>query len=496
MPYAVHVRRAASAVLCVLLGGALLAGPAGADAKRGPSRGATVQAGAPRLLPARFFGFNAESIVLPVDAELFANSAELHAKMAAIPTGILRIPGGTTSQWLDWRTGVFITGTGSPFNAVSPTRPAITLPHWAEIVRATGATPLWDLNVFTSTLPDQIAMLKEARRLGMPVKQIELGNELWNPTGPYPARFPTGADYGRAMNPWIVALRQVFPHALIAVSGADETPSLISQVGGTRFTGWNASLLSAVRGEDAIAIHPYWGLPGNATPGSSVPATLTAGPDHWNAFTSSTLKALPKRLKVWLTEWNQIALLTQGGTQIWAQALSVADVAFDHLIDRQVTVSLLHDVVGGASNPQDLGTAKVFPLFTDGVDGSEVLGRTSLGYVMPMIDSTFAGAAVVQRLQVPGAPTVGDQPGVTGVAAPGRRARAVFVNLTAQPVRVRLPSDLGPRTLLTSLAADPASQPGWVPSDQVATANRVVRRTAVLPPYSVDRLAAVWPRPR
>ncbi len=186
------------------------------------------------MLPAHFFGFNAESIVLPVDDQLFANSPALHAKLAAVPTGILRIPGGTTSQWLNWRTGVFITGPGGPFNAVSPTRPAITMPHWAAIVRATGATPLWDLNVLNATISDQIAMLREAQRLGLPVRQVELGNELWNPTGPYPGRFPTGAAYGSAMNPWIVAVRRAFPRAVIAVSGADEAPSILSQVGGSR----------------------------------------------------------------------------------------------------------------------------------------------------------------------------------------------------------------------------------------------------------------------
>lgn len=445
--------------------------------------------GASRVLPAHFFGFNAESIVLPVDDQLFANSPALHAKLAAVPTGILRIPGGTTSQWLNWRTGVFITGPGGPFNAVSPTRPAITMPHWAAIVRATGATPLWDLNVLNATISDQIAMLREAQRLGLPVRRVELGNELWNPTGPYPGRFPTGAAYGSAMNPWIVAVRRAFPRAVIAVSGADEAPSILSQVGGSRYEHWNSSLLSTVRGEDAIAIHPYWGLPGNATPGSSVPATLTAGPDHWNLFSRSTLRVLPSRLKVWLTEWNQTSLLTTGGTQIWAQALSVADVALDQLVDRRVTVSLLHDVVGGASNPQDFGTAKVFPLFTDGIDGSPVLGRTALGYAVPLIDATFAGAPAVRRLRMSGVPTVGDQTGVSGVEVLGRRPRAVFVNLTAGAVRLRLPTGLARRALLTAVSAPPASQPGWVPADRVTTEVRIVRGTVVLPASSVDRIA-------
>ncbi len=489
-------RRSLRIVYTALLSAVAVGGvcaPALAGARAPGSAAAVAQrVGAPRVLPAHFFGFNAESIVLPVDDQLFATSPALHAKMAAIPVGILRIPGGTTSQWLNWHTGVFIDGPGSPFNAVDPSRPAITMPDWASIVRATDATPLWDLNVLTSNLSDQMAMLREARRLGLPVRYIELGNELWNPTGPYPTRFPTGATYGTAMNPWITALRRQFPRAQIAVSGADETtPSILGTLGGARFAAWNASLLSTVRGEDAIAIHPYWGLPNRGPPGSDVSATLVAGPDHWDGFKHQTLSALPSRLKVWLTEWNQTGLLTSGGTQIWAQALSVSAVALDQLADPRVSISLLHDLVGGADNPQDFGTAKPFPLFTDGVDGSRALARTALGYAVPLVYSAVAGAAGVQRIRVRGVPNVGDQPGVTGMAVFGRRPGALLVNLTAQPIALALPWPLQQRAVLTSLHAPPASQPGWVPSDQVAIDQRLVRGSLRLPAYSVDRVVIV-----
>jgi hypothetical protein len=450
--------------------------------------------GVPRRVPQLFFGFNAESIVLPVDGRLFANSAALHRRMASIPVGILRIPGGTTSQWLDWHTGKFIEHPGSPFSAVDPSRPAITMADWARIVRATGATPLWDLNVLTSDLGDQMAMLRQARRLGLPVRYIELGNELWDPRVPYPARFATGAAYGAAMNPWIRALKRHFPTAKIAVSGADETaPSTLTALGGARFSSWNAGLLSTVRGENAIAIHPYWGLPDQATPGSDVPSTLVAGQDHWRLFSRQTLSKLPAHLPVWLTEWNQTSLLTNGGTQIWAQALSVTAVALEQLAAPRVTISLIHDIVGGADNPQDLGTAKVFPLYTDGTDGSKILARTALGYTVPLLYSTIAEAAEVQLLQVRPVPDVEDQPGVTAVAVLGHRPMALLVNLTARRITIRLPRPLNGRATLTSLRAPPQSQPGWAQVDTVAIRRRTVWGSLTLPPYSVDRILT---RPR
>lgn len=482
-------------VLSTILLAAIAAGSAPATSGAAGHRAArpqavAVRAGARRPVPAHFFGLNAESIVLPADERLLVNSVRLHDQLASLPVGILRIPGGTTSQWLDWRTGRFLTAADSPFAGVPSSRPPITMRRWASIVRATGATPLWDLNVLTSTLPDQLAMLRAAGRLGMPVRYIELGNELWDPRPPYPTVFPTGAAYGRAMTPWIRALRLRYPHALIAVSGADETvPSLLATVGGPRYRGWNAALLSTVRGENAIAIHPYWTLPGVATPGSSVRATLLAGPDHWDAFTRQTLGRLPARLPVWLTEYNQSSLLTSGGTQLWAQALSVSAVALDQLADARVTMSLLHDIVGGLANPQDHGTAEVFPLFTDGFGASRVLARTGLGDAIPMIYAAVARASAVARLRVRGAPAVGNRSGVSAIEVFGPRPGALLVNLTAQRAVVRLPPGLAGAATLASLRAPAGSQPGWVPADRVATRTRAVRGVVTLPPYSLDRLS-------
>ncbi len=470
-----------------------LAAPAAAEASTAAGaagdHAVAIRTGPIRHLPQRFFGFNAESIVLPVDDRLFAHSRALHAAMASLPVGILRIPGGTTSQWLDWRSGRFVAAAGSPFTAVSSSRPALTMADWASIVRDTGATPLWDLNVLTSNLPDQLAMLRRARRLGLPVHYLELGNELWNPTSPYTTRFPSGAAYGRAMNPWISALRRAFPHAVIAVSGADETASSpLTPIGGTRYAAWNATLLSAVRGEDAIAIHPYWSLPGSPVPGSDAQATLIAGEDHWADFARQTLAPLPARLRIWLTEWNQTSLFTTGGTQIWAQALSVSTVALAQLLDRRITVSLIHDLVGGAANPQDFGTAKVFPLFTDGVGGSRVLARTALGYAVPLVYSTLAGARSVQRLRLRGAPRLDGQAGATGIVVYGHHLSALFVNLTRRTVNVRLPAALTGRAAFASLKAPPASQPGWAPGDAPAAKRGTVHGVVVLPPYSLTRL--------
>lgn len=452
-----------------------------------PSSATATLVGSQRSVPSAFFGFNAESLVLPIDARLM-DSRALDSKQAVMPGAILRIPGGTPSQWIDWRTGRLIDAPGSPFSTVDQDGSALTLRGWASIVHRTGATPLWDLNVLTSNLSDQLAMLRAAQKLGLPVRYVELGNELWDPEAPYVARYPTGASYGTAMNPWITAIHRQFPRAVIAVSGADESDPQLNG-GGPRYLAWNQSLLSTVRGENAIAIHPYWSLPDLQPPGSNVEATLTAGQTAWVGFAKS-LDTLPRGLQVWLTEWNQTGRFTSGGVQIWAQALAVDAFALDTLVDDQVTMSLLHDVVDGAKQPQDVSTSVVFPLFTDGSDGSPTLGRTALGYTFPLLVQAMAGEQKVEPLAFPGAPEVGGQAGVVGVALFGRRTGAFMVNLNPQPVNVKLPKAFDRPMKMTALSARATAQPGWVPTDHVVTNTVKVQKSVRLPADSVVRLVS------
>ena len=452
-----------------------------------PSSTTAALVGSQRSVPSAFFGFNAESLVLPIDARLMASRA-LDSKLAVMSGVILRIPGGTPSQWIDWRTGRLIDAPGSPFSTVDQDGSTLTLRDWASIVQRTGATPLWDLNVLTSDLSDQLAMLQAAQKLGLPVRYIELGNELWDPEAPYVARYPTGASYGTAMNPWITAIHGQFPRALIAVSGADESDPQLNG-GGPRYLAWNQSLLSTVRGENAIAIHPYWSLPDLQPPGSNVEATLAAGQTAWAGFAKS-LDTLPRGLQVWLTEWNQTGRFTSGGVQIWAQALAVDAFALDTLVDDQVTMSLLHDVVDGAKQPQDVSTSVVFPLFTDGSNGSPTLGRTAIGYTFPLLVQAMVGEHKVEPLAFPGVPEVAGQAGVVGVALFGRRTGAFMVNLNPQPVKVKLPKALNQPMTMTALSAQVTAQPGWVPSDHVVTNSVKVQKSVRLPADSVVRLVS------
>lgn len=458
------------------------------DSDRTPDTHRVRPTGNTRTIDGRFFGFNAASIVQPVNVELMFDP-KLTTEIAKFPVDLIRIPSGTAAQWLDWRTGRFIISPDSPFAGVSTERRPTLMSDWQSWVKRSGAVPVWDLNVLNADLQDQIAMLEESERLGMPVKFIELGNELWDPRSIYPDRFASGGDYARAMNEWIPALRKRFPSARVAVSGANMADEVFTAALGQRFNDWNQDVVSTIANSDAIAIHPYWTLPDKTPPGSDVAATLTSGLDHWRAFETTTLDQLPKGLEVWLTEWNQGGHFVTSGTQIWAQALSVVAVAIEQLLDPRVTMSLVHNIVDGTSNPHDIGVSTVFPSFTNGQDGTQRLARTALGHALPMLFSAVSSGSRVRRLVVEGVERVGDHPGVTAVSISGKRLGALLVNLTDTEVRIATPSALGRNPEFTSLSARADAQPGWVATDSVKQTSGSSASTTLLPPYSVTYIS-------
>ncbi len=54
-------------------------------------------------------------------------------------------------------------------------------------------------------------MLRAAQDLGMPIRRIELGNEIYLNTPVLVRRFPTPQAYGRTATRWIHAIKRKFP---------------------------------------------------------------------------------------------------------------------------------------------------------------------------------------------------------------------------------------------------------------------------------------------
>jgi hypothetical protein len=249
--------------------------------------------------------------------------------------GTIRYPGGAVANYWDWQKGsvnqpAAISGTGT----VKPGRVrdyGFTLETLLGVVRETGTTPVLDLNLLTSTLPDQLLMLHTAQRLGIPVRDVELGNEFYLDSN-YLKVFPTAASYARTVARWAPAIRAAFPGAQIAAVGSLPQST-------AREKSWNRTLIS-IAGADinAVTLHDYFGPIGKDPAPAQVLATAQAS---WRS-TQQVMAAIPRRYRIWFTEFNLSRLGLTGGEPArgttWLHGLYVAELM--SLFDQSPRVQL------------------------------------------------------------------------------------------------------------------------------------------------------------
>jgi len=181
---------------------------------------------------------------------------------------ILRYPGGIIGDYWDWKKGWLI----DDANTSSSDRPEMTstlsenltrfkrnryLPSGLKDIKGvltkTDAAVVFNLNMITRTLDDQIEMLKYAQSKGIPVKWIELGNEYNNNGDLGRKKFATLDEYASACRTWLKALKENFPDAKVAVIGGNRPYA-------SDVRNWNKDILRKVPGADAINGHfyPFW----------------------------------------------------------------------------------------------------------------------------------------------------------------------------------------------------------------------------------------------
>ena len=240
----------------------------------------------------------------------------------------LRIPGGDVGNYWNWRRGGLIENiAGLPkglpyflrFNARKYT--AGKLEEFKTSLAVTDTKPIFMLNMLTDDLPSQLSMLRTARDLGMEVKYIELGNELYFNIPNYKKTFPNPRSYGLEAKAWTKAIRQEFPDAEIAVVGVVPPPDKPP-----RLQHWNKVMRGTVLPDvDAITLHLYndHGL-ADAEPTGDYPyfdeadvATILGEPfRNWqNLLNEGNYRAIPKDKQIWITEYNLFEDIFSSGSE-------------------------------------------------------------------------------------------------------------------------------------------------------------------------------------
>jgi len=97
--------------------------------------------------------------------------------------------------------------------------------------------------VLSYSLKEQLAMLREAEKLGFEIRYIELGNEMYLDWDDYVKRFPTPASYGMLAKRWCKRIKKAFPKALVAVIGTAPLPD----DNRPRVKDWNGAVLKKTK---------------------------------------------------------------------------------------------------------------------------------------------------------------------------------------------------------------------------------------------------------
>ncbi|MCI2976595.1 MAG: hypothetical protein MP439_11075 [Ferrimicrobium sp.] len=404
-------------------------------------------------------------------AEPYGVASVIDAVTSAAP-GTIRYPGGAISNYWDWQTGTVnqppsTSVTNSGRTKTKPgryRRYGFTLTTLKKITHATGAVPIFDLNVMTSTLSDQLEMLTTAAQMGIPVRYIELGNEFYLPDSNYLRAFPTPRSYADLVASWAPAIRAAFPNAQIAaVASAERTTPRERQ--------WNSILLSiAARDINAVTLHDYPSIQATKTR-LPAPATLLAGASiDWQPV-ADIINSLPSRLSVWITEYNLgINALSLGSPAFgttWEHALYIAELDLQELASPRITLTDYWDLFGAASSAQ----------FTSGIPPT----TTPTGSASRLINQAMKQATEVTELTIANDPVLnGSTTSVSGInvrpASGGDRL--IFVNLGSSSATLAAGKLIPTGASAQQLRGSPLAQ-------AVNLVSLHVSSDLTLPPYSV-----------
>jgi hypothetical protein len=428
--------------------------------------------GPARSIRPDFFGFNLGGSAV---AGAYWTNPDFLNLTAQLQPGTLRFPGGTVANAWDWERGWFVEGR-APFGFGDfPRNGRSTLKDFKVTIDAGGATPVFVLNMLSSDLDSQIAMLKHAQEIGLAVRYIELGNEFYLNAPVFVEKFPTGKEYGSEATRWIARIRREFPDVKIAaVAAAADNPRLDD-----RTSRWNKDMLPALKGADALTLHIYLnsGLDDQTLNYLSVADALAQPFDGWREMDAKYLPPLRGAKEIWITEYG----LSEHNASLpntWAHGLFIASQTLLFLDDPHITLidnqALVGNPVVGAILPGE--SAPAFAL-------------SASGRALALIAGTIRSSSSAQPMIFSPAPQIGSAkhvyPAVFGYYFTGAdQAGAILINLSGQYYSPDL-IDLFPNGMFVEqVFGDPTSIVSG-PNALLSAAGELRPGWVTLPPYSI-----------
>lgn len=414
-------------------------------------------------LESSWFGFNGQNVtsgaVSWVDTDLASNVPKLEPKLLRYPSAF--------SFW-DWKEGWLVNSPLLPSKYANWERKPNYLENFKVVLDSAHADAVLTLNMVTATLQDQLAMLKHADSIGIPVKYVELGSEFYfsasddsdDGISVIDSIYPTARAYGLVANQWIDSIHHYFPAAKVCVIG-----SWTSRGSGKKGT-WNDSLKVVLNGrEDAWSYHVYqpsaW-YDSTETDSDLINVELSEVPDWmaqpFNAYDIlqiSEADANPGK-EVWITEFNlnDHARPVQG---LWGHGLFNATLSLLYLNDPRITHAICHAMVGSALYGQFFTDAYGFVLSPDDSDfptmpdppSTVPWSLTATGSTMETIGEAQFGKDRYCMIDFPSAPQISivENYGKDTVTYPGlvgalftndQGSDAIIINLTGNAITLNI----------------------------------------------------------
>ncbi len=442
--------------------------------------------GASHTISPTFVGFNGN---LTSYSEPWSND-DLVEGTKALNAGTVRFPAGSLGNIWDWDRGwVFAAeGPGSIdydktikwTRNVSKGSNRYSLENLAEGFRKVGFEPVYMLNVIHYEPSVHVEHLKKAESLGLPVKLLELGNELYFGAGAdsfVTDKYPSPAAYAEGANDWAKQLKEAFPDARVAaVASSGGLPHHSER---RRF--WNKESLHLLDRNviDAITVHTYvgHGLDGFFDTNNFENGGVSEGgnrmgtPDYQRAIyaklqTPQGVAAvlaqpyiewerlmkkadLPDDLPIWLTEFNiddRVGVVRN----TWAHGLLIAGTMDAFLDSGRVELVHFHNITGGNLYPAMWNESDGFQEQVVNPDLSPTKrGELSAaGMVMSMFGQAMNGRDTAIHLELD-SPTIAASDAtydaVSGWAFEDSQGEVVdgmlFLNFSDKPITVKLSGD-------------------------------------------------------
>ena len=416
-----------------------------------------------RDISSGFICFNVNA----VRVKSWENPAFLSAVRDLSPS-VLRLPGGDVGNFWDWRRGGLVQNVvnlpdGYPKFLKSRERQyeASKLGNIKHGLDRTETSPLFVLNMLSSNLASQLAMLKQAEQLGIPIRELELGNEFYFATKNNRAVFPGPEDYARVASEWLRTLKSEYPDAKISVVGVDNQGLEGHKKFQPRRRNWNQTVLPlTLQQADAATFHiyPRHGLPplNNVTEQSfplfdetDVEVILGEPFRHWHKLQQSNeFQFVPRNKEIWITEYNLSEKISGDRSRpprvigSWTHGLYTLALSLLFLEDARVQKICNHVLVGSSQFAAVYANQKSFVNPTTPT-ASAPNSLSATGHSMQLFSKAINGATSAQQMQFQILPTLTgkDQfqyPSLYGwtFQVDNRQKRSILMNLSSSAQKV------------------------------------------------------------